>query len=121
MGKVEKVPDGTELWVGAWKAKAVLKRKFGNPGEVWHGLLPPPLCTPISLGLHSGFIFYQGQFKLCQKCGEEGHVIAQCTKKSVPCTKEKDMKLKTISRNGGIICVKKRDMSLKIALSCMLM
>ncbi|MBN3303466.1 ZCHC3 protein, partial [Amia calva] len=73
-GKSQKVVDVDGIWNCAWR---VLIQQRPDPAE-FGGLKAIP--SQILLGMNRGLVFYQGEPKLCRKCGEHGHLADACEK-----------------------------------------
>ncbi|XP_059585164.1 zinc finger CCHC domain-containing protein 3-like [Alligator mississippiensis] len=68
----EKECDRWGVWTGAWRAKVVLHEVVGSPGAVKH------LASAVQIGPCRGYVVYHDQPKLCNRCGQEGHLAAFC-------------------------------------------
>ncbi|XP_059577558.1 cilia- and flagella-associated protein 251-like [Alligator mississippiensis] len=68
----EKECDRWGLWTEAWRVKVVLHEVVGSPGAVKH------LASAVQIGPCRGYVVYHDQPKLCNQCGQEGHLAAFC-------------------------------------------
>ena len=72
LAPLRKVLDQHGIWTGAW----TVSLKLGVQGNVVQHLP----CSAF-LGRDRLTIFYQGQPKVCNKCGDKGHFASTCTRK----------------------------------------
>ncbi|KAJ1093340.1 hypothetical protein NDU88_006444, partial [Pleurodeles waltl] len=65
--------DSDGIWDGIWTVMVKLKEDPATPDGIHH----PP--SSFSLGRDSGYLYYPGQPKLCNKCSKPGHTAKDCT------------------------------------------
>ncbi|KAJ1166985.1 hypothetical protein NDU88_007378, partial [Pleurodeles waltl] len=59
--------DSDGIWDSKWTVMVKLKEDPAAPDRIQH----PP--SSFSLGRDSGYLYYPGQTKLCNKCSKPGH------------------------------------------------
>ncbi|MBN3279015.1 ZCHC3 protein, partial [Polyodon spathula] len=77
-----RVEDADGIWNGSWRVLVELHPKPGGYGGLRH------IPSDIALGANRGFVHYQGQPKLCRRCGELGHLAVACDKVACHICKE---------------------------------
>ncbi|KAJ1166927.1 hypothetical protein NDU88_007321 [Pleurodeles waltl] len=65
--------DSDGIWDGKWTVMVKLKEDLA----ALYGIHHPP--SSFSLGRDSGYLYYPGQSKLCNKCSKLGHTTKDCT------------------------------------------
>lgn len=68
----EKIKNEYDIWNGKRKYMVTFKKDPEGIGGVRH----PP--GNFSIGPNKGYLFYPGQPRYCRKCGQFGHVMADC-------------------------------------------
>uniref|UniRef100_A0A8C4TGD6 CCHC-type domain-containing protein n=1 Tax=Erpetoichthys calabaricus TaxID=27687 RepID=A0A8C4TGD6_ERPCA len=67
------IRDCYGIWTGKRQFKVTLKEDRNSAD----GLRHPPAY--FSLGPNKGYLFYNGQLKHCNRCGQEGHLATFCS------------------------------------------
>ncbi|MBN3314461.1 CNBP protein, partial [Atractosteus spatula] len=72
-GGGQKVVDEERIWTFKRRYLVRLRQSQTTPGSVLH---PPANFT---IGPYRGYLIYPGQPQTCRKCGQEGHLAADCS------------------------------------------
>ena len=71
-GPAQKIVDVDGIWTGSWKVPVRLHDDPTGYGGVRH------LPSLVVIGENRGLVHYQGQAKLCRRCGAYGHLAEGC-------------------------------------------
>lgn len=98
LAPLRKVLDEHGIWTGAW----TVSLKLGVLGNVVQHLP----CSAF-LGRDRLTIFYQGQPKVCNKCGDKGHFASTCTRKKCSLCQDLDHLAKDCTEIRCNLCQKR--------------
>ncbi|MBN3324299.1 ZCHC3 protein, partial [Atractosteus spatula] len=72
-GGGQKVVDEERIWTFKRRYLVRLRQSPTTPG----GVLYPP--ANFTIGPNRGYLMYSGQPQTCRRCGQEGHLAAECS------------------------------------------